>query len=116
MESQRPVQPRRQFLMKMILVALAAPCLEPWINKTLAAQLQNQKIEPSFFGSREDTRVTWLGMAGVLINCRGTVLLIDPLITLVDSNGEPKCEGHYRLRVPLPIESHEVFDRQALAG
>jgi len=49
-------------------------------------------------------------MAGALINSRGTVVIIDPLITLVDSNGEVKCEGHYRLRVPLPIESRNVPD------
>jgi L-ascorbate metabolism protein UlaG (beta-lactamase superfamily) len=82
--------------------------VSPWIGDLVASELQTQKIPASFFDTRKDTLVTWLGMAGVLINCRGTIILIDPLITLVDSDGESKCEGHYRLRVPLPIESHQI--------
>jgi len=99
---------RRSFLRNWAFGGLAGICMNPWIIGTPSSELESKKIPSSFFGTRPDTLVTWLGMAGVLINCRGTILLIDPLITLVDSDGEMKCEGHYRLRIPLPIESREI--------
>ena len=36
------------------------------------------------FGRREGTEVTWRGGAGVLVNSRGTTVLIDPLLTGFD--------------------------------
>jgi len=99
---------RRTFVRKLLMSGLIVPCLEPWSSGAIISELQSQKIPPSFFGPRSDTVVTWLGMAGVLVNCRGTALLIDPLITLVESEGEMLCEGHYRLRTPLPIESRQM--------
>ena len=77
-------------------------------EEATAPKLQTQRIPYSFFSERQDTIVTWLGMAGVLINVRGTVIAIDPLITLAPVDGEPRCEGHYRLTVPLPLESKDV--------
>jgi len=38
-----------------------------------------EEINQSFFSQRDDTIVTWLGSAGVLINARGTILMIIPL-------------------------------------
>ncbi len=32
------------------------------------------------FGPREDTELRWLGMAGFLVNARGTTVMIDPLL------------------------------------
>ena len=58
----------------------------------MSVELKSRKITPSFFGEREDTVLTWLGMAGVLINARGTVLLIDPLIALTKSDGQGRCD------------------------
>jgi L-ascorbate metabolism protein UlaG (beta-lactamase superfamily) len=66
------------------------------------------KIKPSFFDPREDTAVIWLGMAGVLINARGTIVLIDPLITSETRDGQMFSEAGYRMRSPLPIEAHEI--------
>jgi len=95
--------------MKNVVVGgLALPTITMWSESDESWELQTRRIQASFFGPRLDTLVTWLGMAGVLINTRGTVLLIDPLITLVDLEGETKCEGHYRLRVPLPIETDQI--------
>jgi L-ascorbate metabolism protein UlaG (beta-lactamase superfamily) len=77
----------------------------------MSEDLTTHPIPASFFDPREDTLVTWLGMAGALLNARGAVLLIDPLISLVES-GEPgagaQSEAGYRLRVPLPIQAAQV--------
>ena len=66
--------------------------------------LTSQPIGPPFFEERERTLVAWLGSAGVLINARGTVLLIDPLITLVEMDGGWVTEeGHYRPKFEPPL-------------
>jgi L-ascorbate metabolism protein UlaG (beta-lactamase superfamily) len=71
-------------------------------------QLATRKIPLVVFDPREDTIYTWLGMAGVLINARGTILLVDPLISM-GKNGDPLvCESGYRLKIPFPIEAHQV--------
>ena len=72
-------------------------------------ELKSQRIASSFFHKREDTLVTWLGMAGVLINARGTILLIDPLITVVESDSHQICESGHRLKIALPIEAKDVL-------
>ncbi|MDD5673024.1 MAG: MBL fold metallo-hydrolase [Chitinivibrionales bacterium] len=71
--------------------------------------LKVQKIPAAFFGPRPDTLMAWLGMAGLLVNSRGTVVLIDPVITLMGENGTKRSEHDYQLKVPsLPIESSDV--------
>jgi L-ascorbate metabolism protein UlaG (beta-lactamase superfamily) len=74
----------------------------------MSKQLNTQKISLAFFAQREDTVLAWLGMAGVLVNARGTILLIDPLIATVVSGGQELCEGEWRLKVPLAIEAKDV--------
>jgi L-ascorbate metabolism protein UlaG (beta-lactamase superfamily) len=71
-------------------------------------QLESRRITAAFFEPREDTLVAWLGMAGALVNARGTVLLIDPLLTTVRSGGEPRSESGERLKIALPIEASDV--------
>ncbi|MGN0708285.1 MAG: MBL fold metallo-hydrolase [Faecalibacterium sp.] len=39
-----------------------------------------RKLSREDFAQRSDTAVTWLGNAGVLLNSRGTTLMIDPLL------------------------------------
>ena len=41
-------------------------------------------VPPEAFDAREGTAITWLGGAGILLNVRGTTLLIDPLLTGFD--------------------------------
>ncbi|MCL5274609.1 MAG: MBL fold metallo-hydrolase [Chloroflexi bacterium] len=74
----------------------------------MSTQLQTQPISVSFFDQNESTRVTWLGMAGALINTRGTILLIDPLLTTVTSDGRALSESGYRLKIPTPIEAIDI--------
>ncbi|HEY3341140.1 MAG TPA: MBL fold metallo-hydrolase [Anaerolineae bacterium] len=71
----------------------------------MSTKLHTQAIPASFFNQRDGTWLTWLGMAGALINARGTLLLIDPLLTTVTSEGQDFCESGYRLKIPLPIEA-----------
>ena len=59
------------------------------------------------FANHGATEVTWLGAAGVLINCRGTVLMIDPVLSILSDDpaiseiGEP-------LLVEPPIAAADV--------
>jgi L-ascorbate metabolism protein UlaG (beta-lactamase superfamily) len=76
------------------------------MNLPLSGKLKTIPINNSFFDKREDTLVTWLGMAGALINCRGTIIFIDPLISYGASN--EMCETGNRLLVPLPITADNV--------
>lgn len=71
-------------------------------------ELKTQPVGPSFFEERRRTLVTWLGMAGVLINTHGTILLIDPLISTVERDGEAVSEEGYRLKLPLPLEALDI--------
>lgn len=41
-------------------------------------------VAPEAFGLRNCTEITWLGGAGILLNVRGTTLLVDPLLTGFD--------------------------------
>ena len=68
--------------------------------------LKTISISSSFFDDRKDTLITWLGMAGALINSRGTIIFIDPLIT--HGKTPELCETGHRLLVPLPILSQNV--------
>lgn len=41
---------------------------------------QTRRLTRDDFGTRPDTAVTWLGNAGILLNSRGTTLMVDPLL------------------------------------
>lgn len=92
---------RREFLNKTIFATIAVN-----VNFSITEKLKTIPISDSFFDKREDTIVTWLGMAGALINCRGTIIFIDPLISYGASNKE--CETGNRLLVPLPVTADSV--------
>ena len=74
----------------------------------MSVNLITSQVEGSFFDNQDRTVVTWLGMAGALINARGVVILIDPLITAVEKDGAQFSEDGHRLKVPLPIQADEV--------
>ncbi len=71
-------------------------------------KLTTRPLEASFFEAREDTVLAWLGSAGAAVNARGTVLLIDPVISLIEKDGERVLETGHRLKVALPIEAEAV--------
>jgi L-ascorbate metabolism protein UlaG (beta-lactamase superfamily) len=71
-------------------------------------ELNPQEIDAAFFERRAETAVAWLGMAGVVVNARGTILLIDPLITTVSSKGQRLCESGHSLKFPLPLQAVDV--------
>jgi len=64
-------------------------------------------IESGAFGKTENTSVRWLTAAGFLINARGTVIMIDPLLSLKPGTSDVS-ECGFRLRVPLPILAADV--------
>ena len=41
---------------------------------------ETQPFGAEAFGARDETVLRWLGMAGLLVNARGTTLMIDPLL------------------------------------
>jgi L-ascorbate metabolism protein UlaG (beta-lactamase superfamily) len=70
--------------------------------------LTSRKVPLHFFDVCPEAQLVWLGMAGALVNARGTILLVDPLITMDSSSGRPLCEGEYPLKVPLPLEARDI--------
>jgi L-ascorbate metabolism protein UlaG (beta-lactamase superfamily) len=74
----------------------------------MGTELITQKISTTFFEVRDATLVTWLGMAGALINARGTIILVDPLISVSMADGQQVSESGFRQKVPVPIEASAV--------
>lgn len=71
--------------------------------------LETQPIRTSFFDVSEQTLTAWLGMAGAIFNLRGSILLIDPLISTIERDGKRVSEeGGYPLKVPLPVEAKNL--------
>ncbi len=77
-------------------------------------KLVTEQIHQSFFAQRDDTIVTWLGSAGALINARGTILMIDPVIAVAQRDGQQLAETGHRLKVPLPIKAEQISRTDAV--
>lgn len=92
---------RREFLAASLFGSVAMH-----LKYHVPSKLRTIPIDDFFFDKREDTIVTWLGMAGALINCRGTIIFIDPLISYGATN--ELCETGNRLLVPLPATADGV--------
>ena len=66
-----------------------------------------QPIRKESFGIIDCTSITWLAGAGFLINCRGTVIFIDPV--LMTEQGNPGVsEIGMKLKVAYPISADSV--------
>ena len=76
--------------------------------KTVATELRTVSLEPSSFQARSDTVVSWLGMAGALINSHGTVLLVDPLLTVIMKDGKPWSDTPHPFKIDLPIQAKDI--------
>jgi L-ascorbate metabolism protein UlaG (beta-lactamase superfamily) len=61
-----------------------------------------------FFERQSGTSLTWLGMAGVLVNARGAILLIDPLLSAVEREGRMVSEAGFALDLPLPVTADSI--------
>ncbi|WP_274652169.1 MBL fold metallo-hydrolase [Paenibacillus humicola] len=64
-------------------------------------------IADDAFAASDRTSLWWLTGAGFLINVRGTLLMIDPVITMKTGSGD-FCELGHRMLVPLPITADRV--------
>ena len=71
-------------------------------------ELRTIQIMPSFFAEQKITTLTWLGMAGALVNAHGVILLIDPLLTSIEEDGKQLSEVGYPLKIPLPIQARDI--------
>ena len=92
---------RRDFLKTTVYGTIALQFSFPQKEKLKTVPIQN-----SFFDKRDDTIFAWLGMAGAVINSRGTIILIDPLISY--GADERTCETGDRLLVPHPITAERI--------
>lgn len=59
---------------------------------------KTRHIDKQAFEASPETTIYWLGNAGAMINCRGTVLMIDPLLEGFDMS----------LLIDMPISAKEV--------
>jgi L-ascorbate metabolism protein UlaG (beta-lactamase superfamily) len=73
--------------------------------ENMSIALNTYLISPLFFAQQEATTLTWLGMAGALVNARGIILLIDPLLVTIEKDGRQFSEVGYPLKVPPPIQA-----------
>lgn len=92
---------RRDFLKTTVYGTIAVQFSFPQKEKLKTVPIQN-----SFFDKRDDTIFGWLGMAGAVINCRGTIILIDPLISY--GADERTCETGDRLLIPHPVTADRI--------
>lgn len=70
-------------------------------------------IDKSAFKDNGNTAIYWLGEAGVMVNSRGTVIFIDPILSVMPASILPgkgwmsEVNGTRCLRVP-PVQAHQV--------
>ena len=69
-----------------------------------ASAPMTRRMTPKDLEKQDVTTLFWLGSGGILINCRGTVLVIDPVLGVQSDNPE-MGEAGKRLLVPPPIEA-----------
>ncbi|MFB3892979.1 MAG: MBL fold metallo-hydrolase [Phycisphaerae bacterium] len=75
----------------------------------MPTKLTPRGIPATFFDQQAGTTCAWLGMAGLIVNARGTIMMIDPLITVVERDGIRRSETDLPLLIPfLPLEEKSV--------
>lgn len=71
------------------------------------------RLSEEAFGRNGGTDVYWLGAAGVLVNCRGTTVMIDPVLAAERDTGRSEAYGKLLLAFP-PIAGEEVRSLDAV--
>ena len=74
------------------------PIQQPEGKKYQAKAPQTQVFGEEAFEASEGTTLRWLGMAGFLINSRGTTLMVDPLLGWFDMP----------IMIEMPIAAEDV--------
>lgn len=64
-------------------------------------------LDMEVFSRSDLTTVVWLAGAGFLINARGTVILVDPLLTMMPGK-DHVCETGMGMRVDYPIAAADI--------
>jgi len=79
-------------------------------SKSNAVAPATQPLQLEAFTKSSKTFIYWLSGAGFLINSRGTLIMIDPVISLEKRKADIADinEIGFRMRVPLPIEATAV--------
>lgn len=78
---------------------------EPSASQVIAPY--TRMITAEDFTASNRTSIWWLSGAGFLINARGTLIMIDPVIMMKDGSPSVNELGH-RMLVPLPIVAADV--------
>jgi L-ascorbate metabolism protein UlaG (beta-lactamase superfamily) len=60
------------------------------------------------FTLQDHSLTAWLGMAGVLVNARGTILMVDPLLVMHEKDGKLLSEVGYTFKLPPPVLAEHV--------
>lgn len=69
---------------------------------------KTQFLEKEAFEQINHTEIRWLGGTGFMINARGSVLMIDPLLIVKNDNGKKTCEEGLELLIDFPIDAKDV--------
>lgn len=65
------------------------------------------KIKQEAFEKTDFTSITWLASAGFLINIRGTIILIDPVL-MTKPDHEYISEAGLKMSIPYPIKATDI--------
>ena len=85
------------------------------LNKKYQARPHaTQALSPKDFEACDETVVYWLGAAGVLVNSRGTTIMIDPILSVRDNDrARSEIDGKLLL-APPPIMADQVRKLDAI--
>ncbi|MCF1753374.1 MBL fold metallo-hydrolase [Mariniradius sediminis] len=102
-------------LLILVIISLTSSCQQAKKGKTEDNQLMTEKkyqakapptqtFGKEAFEESDKTTLRWLGMAGFLVNSRGTTIMIDPLLGGFDMP----------IMIDFPIEAKEVPNLEAI--
>ena len=71
-------------------------------------------LPPEAFLPSDHTTVYWLGASGVLVNCRGTTIMMDPVLSTLPGDETRSEVGGMELLAPPPIRPEEIKKLDAI--